>query len=232
MRALAIFSALALLAAACGGGGGERTATPAPAAASAFAGPSPAVTGTAGASAGGNDRQADEDKSQKAAEEIFHGVFDPSCKATPISAEVSCLDPRNTLDTLLAGLSVWGVSDAQGTAGYIGVLGRTQDGEWKLWFSAQQMYQLIALPGQVRVCADGQGLNLRKSPSQTAERIASIADNDVVTADRFVLTEPGTPTAPGHGWYHLATAPDGWAYSKYLADAKLADCDARNSLER
>ncbi len=228
MRNLMMIAVLALLLGACGGGGGDRTATAVP---DATADASPAATVAAGNTTPGNDRIADEDKVQQAAEAIFHGRFDPQCKSTPISSGESCLDPRNTLDTLLAGVSVWSVSDAGGSTGYTGVLGRTADGEWKLWFSGQQFYQLIELPGQARVCADGQGLNLRKSPSQTAERIASIADGDVVTADRFTLTEPGTPTAPGYGWYHLTTNPDGWAYSKYLADAKQSNCDARNSVE-
>jgi hypothetical protein len=239
MVPIAIVAAMALALAACSSSGSKGAATPppagtvgasptanAPAAASAAA--SPAVTGTAVEAVG--TPSADAAGALEAAQSIFHGVPDPQCQqATPDASATSCLKSMSVPDTITAGISAWAVSDAQGHASYTGVLGRTADGQWKLWFSSQSSSALIVLQGKVRVCADGQGLNLRKTAASTADRIASIADNEVLVADKFVLTEPGTPTAPGAGWYHLTTVPDGWAYSKFLVDASTPDCSGHAS---
>ena len=235
---VAVVAAMALALAACDGGG-NGTATPSPAGtagpsptvgASASPPASPAVTGTAGAGAAPGTPSADAAAALAAAQAIFHGVPEPECQqATPDASGTPCLKSISLAGTVTAGISAWTVSDPLGHASYTGVLGRTADGEWKLWFSSQSSTALIVLQGQVRVCADGQGLNLRKTAAPTADRIASIADNEVLVADRFVLTEPGTPTVAGAGWYHLTTVPDGWAYSTFLVDAAQPDCSGHTS---
>jgi hypothetical protein len=228
-----VVAAMAVAVAACGGGG-KGAATPSPAAttsASPVAKVSPAASAPAGgtASAGtsvvSGTPTAAGAAAQEAAQTIFHGVLEPQCQqATPDSSGTPCLKPLSLPDTTSAGISAWTVSDPLGHASYTGVLGLTADGEWKLWFSAQSTTAQLVLQGKVRVCADGQGLNLRKTAAATGDRIASIADNEVLVADKFVLTEPGTPTAAGAGWYHLTTVPDGWAYSKFLVDASQPGC--------
>jgi hypothetical protein len=108
-------------------------------------------------------------------------------------------------------------------------LGKTPEGEWQYWYGAQSgTDHLTVLPGEMRICARGAGLNVRASPSADSEAVALLADDELVTVDRFVLTEPATesPTgwSAGYGWYHLTLPQEGWAYSKYLSDASLGDC--------
>ncbi len=247
LRASAVaLVSIALTLAACGGGGkGSSTPAATPATASAST-PAASATGNASSTAattpgtgdtatattpGAGGSGAADPAAQAAAESIFHGAVSADCaQATPDTSATSCLESLSLSDTVTAGISAWRVS-AQGGSSYTGVLGRMDDGSWKLWFSSQDVIWLIGLPGTMRVCADGQGLNLRKTASSTADRVASIADNTLVEGDKFVLTEPGTPTQQGYGWYHLTTNPDGWAYSKYLVDSTQPNCDARNRLE-
>jgi hypothetical protein len=114
-------------------------------------------------------------------------------------------------------------------------LGQTPEGDWKFWFGTQNVtYQLTVLPGDVRVCAGGEGLNVRESPDRESESLTLLSDGATIRVDRFVLTEPGT-TAPvttahaGFGWYHLTSPQEGWAYSKYLSAASLGDCSVHDS---
>lgn len=212
-------------------GGGSGSATPTRTGASTAAA-SPTVQASPGATAASGTPGATDASAQAAAESIFHGVVSPDCsQATPDASATSCLESLSMSGTLTAGISAWRVSAVQGGSSYTGVLGKMADGSWKLWFSGQDVIWLIALPGTMRVCADEQGLNLRSTASATANRVASIADNTLVAGDKFVLTEPGTPTKHGYGWYHLTTNPAGWAYSKYLVDSTQPNCNARNAAE-
>ncbi len=234
-------ASVALTLAACGGGAKGSSTPTAPAtasastpAASATGGASstasagtPAAGETAAATPGGGG--ATDPAALAAAESVFHGTVGADC-AQAADPSTTCLQSLSDAATVAAGISAWKVS-AQGGSSYTGVLGRAADGSWKLWFSSQDVIWQLRLPGRMRVCADGQGLNLRKAAAPTADRLASIADNEIVDGDKFVLTEPGTPTQHGYGWYHLTTNPDGWAYSKYLVDAAQPNCDARNRLE-
>ena len=113
-------------------------------------------------------------------------------------------------------------------------LGKTPEGKWQYWYGAQNItYQLTVLPGDMRVCAGGEGLNVRTSPSADSESLGLLAENTIVTVDRFVLTEPGStsPTGQtvGYGWYHLTGPSEGWAYSKYVSAASLGDCSVHDS---
>ncbi len=231
MKTLSVLACAVVLLTACGGGGGMKTSTSAPttgtATVAATGSPATATSGTPFPS--GNDRIPDEDKAAAAVRAIFNAQV-----VSPCPANTLCASATNTIDTLMGGISVWSVSEASG-AGFVGVLGRTADGEWKFWFAAQQAYPLITLPGEVRVCANGDGLRLRSLPSTTAPPVASLDDNAINTVDQFVLTEPGTyapgASTSGYGWYHTQTEPAGWAYSKYLSTAALPDCAPHDALE-
>ncbi len=115
-------------------------------------------------------------------------------------------------------------------------LGQTPEGEWKFWFGTQNTtYQLTALPGDMRVCAGGDGLNVRESPDRESEPLTLLNDDSVIRVDRFVLTEPGsrspvTGAQTGFGWYHLTSPQEGWAYSKYLSAASLVDCSVHDAM--
>ena len=209
---------------------GASTAVASPASSgSATAVASPGATEPAGGTPGATGPV--DAAATAAAETVFHGAVSADCsQATPDASAPTCLESLSMSETIAAGISAWRVTAQGGGSSYTGVLGRMADGSWKLWFSSQDVIWLIALPGTMRVCADGQGLNLRNADSATAPRVASIADNTLVAGDKFVLTEPGTPTQQGYGWYHLTTNPDGWAYSKYLVDSTQPNCNARNKL--
>jgi len=93
------------------------------------------------------------------------------------------------------------------------------------------------LPGEMRVCAGGTGLNVRASSAVESESLALLNDDTIISVDRFVLTEPGIRSATagvqaGFGWYHLTSPKEGWAYSKYLSVASLGDCSVHDALVR
>jgi len=117
-------------------------------------------------------------------------------------------------------------------------LGKTPEGEWKLWFGTQNItYQLTVLPGDMRVCAGGAGLNVRASLSVESEALTLLNDDTIISVDRFVLTEPrsSSPTTgvqAGFGWYHLTSPREGWAFSKYLSAASLGDCSMHDAQVR
>ena len=117
-------------------------------------------------------------------------------------------------------------------------LGQTPEGEWKFWFGTQAIaYQLTVLPGDMRVCAGGAGLNVRASSAAESESLALLNDGTIISVDRFVLTEPGSRSATtgaqaGFGWYHLTSPKEGWAFSKYLSVASLGDCSVHDAQVR
>ena len=106
----------------------------------------------------------EDERSRAAATEIFRGVIDPVCSNDyPVNGVGPCILPRSSADTIAGGIAVFGVRYEAG-GDYLGVLGRTPGGEWQYWAGSQQPYLLVALPGDMRVCADGDGLNLRSEP--------------------------------------------------------------------
>jgi hypothetical protein len=114
-------------------------------------------------------------------------------------------------------------------------MGRRPDGTWDLWFGTQNItYRRIELPGQMLVCADGDGANLRREWGTESDPIAVLPDHTAVTAESFVLTEPGSVHAlrPGTGWYRIGTEQHGergWVFSTLLSDARLGDCALRDA---
>jgi hypothetical protein len=225
---IAIALALALAFAACGGGGDEdvSTASPGPTGAATVAPsgstPLPAATST----------PAEADRATEAAKALLGGVLDTTC--TPSPETPICVAPNLSLGSPDHGTAAF-VTSEYPDGGAMEFLGQTPEGEWKFWFGAQNVtYQLTVLPGDMRVCAGGEGLNVRESPDRESESLTLLNDGITIRVDRFVLTEPGT-TAPvttahaGFGWYHVTSPQQGWAYSKYLAAASLGDCSVHDA---
>ena len=200
--------------------------------------PSPEATPSASPTIGATPRpdtatpESAADRALAAAEVVFSGVVAPNCM--PTAESPVCILPLPSADTPERGIAAFQTSFYPG-GGAIEFLGKTPEGEWQFWFGTQDIpYQLAVLPGDMRVCAGGAGLNLHASPSVDSEALALLSDDEVVAVDRFALTEPGkrSPTAAeaGYGWYHLTSPEEGWAYSKYLSDGSLDDCSVHDAL--
>ena len=229
----ALLAGIALTLAACAGGGdeGAGTASPVPARTGAAASPtvarSAAPTATPGAS--------EADQSAAAAKAIFGGLVDAAC--TPSPETPACIIPDPSRGTPQRGTAAFGTSAYPG-GGAMEFLGQTPESEWKFWFGTQALtYQLTVLPGDMRVCAGGAGLNVRASSAVESESLALLNDDTIISVDRFLLTEPGSRSATtgvqaGFGWYHLTSPKEGWAFSKYLSDASLGDCSVHDALVR
>jgi hypothetical protein len=194
----------------------------------------PSVSPTIGASPSPRAAtpESEADRALAAAEVVLGGVAGPDC--TPTAKSPVCILPAPSLASPKHGIAAFDVSIYPG-GGAIEFLGKMLEGEWQFWFGTQDTtYQLTVLPGDMRVCAGGAGLNLRVSPSVDSEALALLADDEVVTVDRFVLTEPGSRSPAGaeagYGWYRLAAPEERWAYSKYLSDASLGDCSLHDAL--
>ena len=170
-----------------------------------------------------------------AAKTVLGGVVDAAC--TPSPETPVCTVPEPSLGTPQYGTAAFGISSYPG-GGAIEFLGQTPEGEWEFWFATQNItYQLTVLPGDMRVCAGGSGLNVRASSAAESESLALLNDDTIISVDRFVLTEPGTRSATtgvqaGFGWYHLTSPKEGWAFSKYLSVASLGDCSVHDALVR
>lgn len=235
---------LAVLSACGGGGGGGPTATPLPTAATALTPtlvtptpparltPSGTVTATGTpVPTGTPTSQQPVDAAFAAALEWFDAVSDADCQ-TNNPQKKHCVEALSEPFTVQRGIAAFGVADPEGVGGFVGVLGRDPAGEWKSWFGGQQAYQLLTLPGDMLVCAEGERLNVRSAPTTDAPAVGQLDDLTTVRAEEFVLTEPASDLyTPGYGWYHLSSPQDGWAYSKYLTDARNGDCTLRDALE-
>jgi hypothetical protein len=239
-----LLAALALALAACAGGNEEGgTASPAPSATSAAAPTAssaatrPAASPTVASSPAptATPAAAEADRAAAAAKTILGGVVDVACTPSPETPD--CTVPIPSLGTPQYGTAAFGISSYPG-GGVMKFLGQTPEGEWKLWFGTQNVaYQLTVLPGDMRVCAGGAGLNVRASSAVDGESLTLLNDGTIISVDRFVLTEPGT-TSPtgvpqaGFGWYHLTSPKEGWAFSKYLSVASLGDCSMHDAQVR
>jgi hypothetical protein len=226
--ALLVSLVVAMLAVACENEDQEAaTATP-----SSEATPSASPTIGATPRPGAATPESEADRALDAAEVVLGGVAGPNC--TPTAGSPVCILPAPSLATPERGIAAFETSLYPG-GGAIEFLGETPEGEWQFWFGTQDItYQLTVLPGDMRVCAGGAGLNLRASPSVDSETLALLSDDQVITVDRFVLTEPGrrspTEAEAGYGWYHLTEPEEGWAYSRYLSDASVGDCSMHDAL--
>jgi hypothetical protein len=161
---------------------------------------------------------------------IFDGVTVDNCINGGNPNRHSCVAMESVPADVDRGIAFFGVSDAGQNSGFGAALGKTGGGEWKLWFTSQNPYQLTRLPGQMVVCSSGDGVNLRSGPSPDAPRVGGYADGTSVTGEQFVLTEPVDPGHAGFGWFRISSPDAGWLYSKYLETAALNDsCALHNA---
>jgi hypothetical protein len=139
-----------------------------------------------------------------------------------------CATLESDDNTVANGMAVISVDNRSG-GGFNALYGRTLNGEWKAWEHTQNPFLLLGLPGNVRVCADGDGLNVRELPAQTGNVVQLLPDNTIARADRFVLETPRSGETRGFGWYHLVSPIEGWAHSEFLANAAHGDCALRDA---
>lgn len=180
-----------------------------------------------------------------AAVALFEGTADPACR--PGGPAPVCVQASSTPEEAAAGIATFGVSGSgpDGEGSFLGILGRDPAGVWHFWFGTQNTtYQALKLPAELTVCAEGATLNVRAGPSTDHAIVSTLADLTSVTAEQFTLTEAGvmpaesTDQVVGAGWYQLSTPVEGWAYSRYLADAAPAavvgegPCFLRDLFER
>lgn len=227
--ALALAVAAAMLALACGG---DDAAEPTPAEevasptskATAAPAPSPSPTATTAPATAA-------DIALAAAAAKYRAIIRPATE--PCARDNEKKQPCITLQSPAAaaerGAVAIGVADAEGFGGFVAIFGRNSAGAWDLWFGTQnQSYHVWLLPADMLVCADGDGLNVRKAPGSDAPIVTLLKDLTRVRAEEFVLVEAGRGQEQGTGWYRLSSPVEGWAHSSFLSDAKLNDCSLRD----
>jgi hypothetical protein len=87
----------------------------------------------------------------------------------------------------------------------------------------------------MRVCADGQGVNVRQAADEASTALGLLKDGTMVTAERFVLTQAGTYNAPGprgNGWYSISGATPGFVRADFLSVTTQPDCQLRDALTK
>lgn len=175
-----------------------------------------------------------------AALRIFDGVPLEECLTNP--RQRACIEPQSSPEQAERGIAVFGVTYAA-AAPLIAVLGRDAGGEWGFWFGTRGfVYQLLRLPGEMKICAAPDGLDLRAGPSPGAAVGGRLAHLTTVRAEEFVLTEAGAAPSPGAGgrnsagWYRLSAPLEGWSPATSLtntevdATLRLPDCATRDAL--
>ncbi|TMB68942.1 MAG: SH3 domain-containing protein [Chloroflexi bacterium] len=212
---------------ACGGGGDKEQPSISSSASIA------AITRGASASASPSQAPSQDpaEAALAAAIELIDGVSEADCTTNnPEQKECVSIDPNNRNAASL-GIAVLGVEAPAGSGAAL-LMGREADGNWAYYAGGQQYYQASKLPGEMRVCTQGTGLNVRAEASADAQLVRTVEDNSTVTGEEFVLTQPGTPPpsfVAGYGWYRISAPVEGWVYSKFVSG--LADCSLHDSLE-
>ena len=227
MRNILILIALAFASTAtlgCGGGGDDEQPSSTSSA--------PAAAITRGASSSASQSEDPAEAALAAAIELLEGVSEADCTINnPEQKECITLDPDNRA-LASRGIAALGLQAPAGGGAAL-LMGREADGNWAYYAGGQQWYQAWKLPGEMLVCTQGEGLNIRAEPSSEADLVTTVEDNSSVTGEEFVLTEPGTPppesSASGYGWYQISAPAEGWVYSKYVSG--LPDCSLHDSLE-
>jgi hypothetical protein len=141
-----------------------------------------------------------------------------------------CVATYGRIDSPALGVVAVSVTDPE-FGGAIAFFGRRDDGSWAYWFSTQNdSYQATSLPAQMRVCADGQGANLRMTADAGGRALSVLRDGAIVTAESFVLTQPGSsqPLVAGLGWYRLSAPAAGFVRSDLLSVTRFGDCSVRD----
>ncbi len=148
--------------------------------------------------------------------------FDPQCSADNPAGP--CATGEWSSEALATGIAAVGITESEG--GIMTYWGRTADGTWVYWFASQNVGgPPVLLPGDMIVCANGDGLNLRAEPSTSAAVVALIPDGTVIVGDRLVMTDPPSPGGSFEhpdGWYHITSPQEGWAYDRFLLDYNSA----------
>jgi len=146
----------------------------------------------------------------------------------------ACIELKSNESTVDRGIAQFAGGDPEG-GGFSFFMGRDASGTWQFWFGTQQQsYRLTTLPGDVLVCADGDGANVRKQPQTGAASNGLATDLTQLRVEEFVLTSPGSFRAegnPGLGWYRVSGDPSGWLDSRYETDASLGSCSLRDAFE-
>jgi hypothetical protein len=161
---------------------------------------------------------------------VLHGVPVSDCLGGTNPGRRDCVTSQSSAADIARGIAVFGVSDAGQNGGFGAAFGKTSGGYWKLWFTSQNPYQLLRLPGEMRVCGEREGVNIRSGPSADGDLVGSLPDLSMVTGEQFVLTESVDSGSAGFGWFRISSPLGGWVYSKYLEAAELdANCTIRNA---
>ena len=176
---------------------------------------------------------------------VWDGVTQEDCDAGLNPEQKVCIALRSPAGTVERGIAVFSLAAPDGFGGAAGILGRTPELSWGYWFATQNtVYHLLTLPGEMIVCGEGDGVNVREYPALDAAVVAALPDLKHVQVTGFMLTEPGSAPRPGfdgrkgEGWYRLSAPVEGWAHARYLsnteADASLrmSECGWRNLMER
>jgi hypothetical protein len=168
----------------------------------------------------------------RAALRYFNASDDPAiCKADP-PRKRACINHDTTeKDSPARGVAVFGLAFADG-GGALVVFGRDEAGGWQFWFGTQQsVYHALSMPAEMRVCADGQGANVRMAPNLAAESLGTLKDGSVLTAMQFLLTEPGwsspQPLRAGNGWYQVTGEINGFIRADLLSVTSQPGCKLR-----
>jgi hypothetical protein len=177
--------------------------------------------------------RAEQETANAAALTFIDGVIAPACPSTNVPEDKLCVEPVSSADNAQRGIVVYAVVTESGQR-VRAVLGRDSGRAWRFWYAtASPSYQLNVLPGDLRVCADGQGVDIREEPSAQSRSIARANDQTVLRADGFVLTEASASLQrTGSGFYHVSGPQAGWVFSRQVSDSRFGNCDLRNRLER
>lgn len=163
----------------------------------------------------------------RAAGELLDVPVEPDCREGADCVRQGVVGP-----SVEQGILQLAYAGADGSGAAL-VMALDQQDAWAVWLASQRdVYQLLELPGELRVCAGGEGTELREAPSPEAASVASAADGDLLEAESFVLTEPGSLQEWGAGWYRITSPVEAWAHSREVANAATGDCNLRDVYEK
>jgi hypothetical protein len=177
---------------------------------------------------------------QSAAAELFDAIILPRgqrcAEANPEKrlcvGEVQNPEPER-------GIALVGVTTADEAGAFVAVMALDAKGGWGLWFTTQNVtFHRLVLPGEMRVCADGQRLNVREGPSVETALLTQFEPDTIVTVDGFQLarharfTDRIDPDAFFDGWYHVTAPATGWVNANFVSDTQAADdCSVRDAAQ-
>ncbi len=172
------------------------------------------------------------DAATQAAVAFFNGAAVPDFAACQKQSK-PCITHGVDPDSPDKGIAAFEEGSPQGGAALV-VFGQQADKTWGFWFGTQQdVYHALVLPAQMRVCADGQGANVREQPDEKAKVVTAVRDGTMVTAETFVLTNPGSNSGQrknGNGWYSVSSPAKGFVRADFVSVARLPDCKLRDFL--